>query len=93
MNLVSYKKIEKYIPEMERRGVSEVARSSRGFLSYYSKSPTKLSPEWKLKRENFIKRHLAKALKDGEDLTLYSDPAKCSRRTLALLAWAFKYSG
>jgi hypothetical protein len=66
---------------MERLGVSEVARSPRGFLTQYKRvggNPDKLSLEWKVKRHGFIRRHLAQYRKN-----------KTLRRKLALYAWAY----
>lgn len=77
--MLSLKTINKYEGEMKRLGVSKVARSSRGFLSAYKRagSPSKLSEEWKQKRRNFIKRHMAQ-YKKGQ-----------VRRRLALIAWGY----
>jgi hypothetical protein len=77
LSLTEIKKLE---PDMRKLKVSEVARSPRGFLTAYKRvggNPDKLSPEWKKKRDGFIKRHKAQ-LKPGE-----------KRRTLALQAWAY----
>lgn len=70
----------RYVPEMEKHGVSEVARSPRGFLSAYRAAGTanKLSEEWKQTRINFIRRHLAQ----------YNEHPTY-RRYLALIAWAY----
>jgi hypothetical protein len=87
--LVPYNIIEKYIPLMELRKVSEVARSNRGFLTYYKNNPI-LNKEWSIRRNNFIKRHLYAALKNKEDLSIYiNEPNKTTNRALALLAWAY----
>lgn len=77
--MLSLKTIKKYEPEMRRLGVSKVARSPRGFLSAYKRagSPGKLSDEWKRKRRNFIKRHMAQ-YKKGQ-----------KRRRLSLIAWGY----
>lgn len=70
----------KHVPEMERLGVSEVARSARGFLTAYRAAGTsaKLPAEWRQKRVNFIKRTLVQ---------YKANPTY--RRWLALVAWAF----
>ena len=68
-------------PEMEKLGVSEVARSRRGFLTYYKKiggEKDKVNEEWENKRRGFIARHLAQYKKDHG-----------YRRKLALIAWAY----
>ena len=79
---LSLKEIKKLEPEMRSLKVSEVARSSRGFLTAYKRvegNPNKLSEHWKVKRNGFIKRHMAQYDKD-----------KGYRRKLALIAWAYK---
>lgn len=71
-----------YVPEMESLGVSEVARSRRGFLTAYKEAggnPNKLSEYWIIKRDGFIARHLAQYKVD-----------KGYRRRLALIAWAYE---
>lgn len=84
--------IEKYVKEMERLGVSEVARSRRGFLYHYFKEgksvrnklvgtrPEAFGTEqtWGERRHNFIRRHLSQY---NENPTY--------RRYLALIAWAY----
>ena len=69
----------KYVPEMQRLGVSQIARSRTGFLSAYKKAGSSqyLSDDWKRKRHGFIARHLA-TYKKGQN-----------RRKLALIAWAY----
>jgi hypothetical protein len=88
---LSLKKIEMYEDQMERKGVSEVARSKRGFLTAYREAgghPEALSPEWIARRDGFIARHMAQVIVNDEPLWLRSsgDP---SRRHLALIAWAY----
>lgn len=83
--------IDRLRPEMVKRHVSEVARSPRGFLRQYRKAGgrfSKLSPYWRRRRNNFVKRHLAQARSNREKLW---DPKKkrYSRRGLALVAWAY----
>lgn len=73
--------IAKYEPEMRRLKVSIVARSPRGFLTYYKKIggvPAKVSEHWRAKRNGFIARHLAQYSKNPT-----------YRRFLALVAWAY----
>jgi hypothetical protein len=76
--MLSLKTIKKHESEMRRLGVSEVARSPRGFLTAYKRagSPSKLSENWKRKRRGFIARHGKQYKKN---------PTK--RRRLALIAW------
>ena len=87
--------IEPFVPMMEKRGVSEVARSPRGFLTAYREaggdlsrmgSDPKFGQDWRRRRENFIKRHMGQIRSKGEDLWRYGNP---SRRHLALIAWAY----
>ena len=81
--------IEKYEAQMRREGVSVVARSKSGFLTAYRKADgdsKKLSDQWFAKRNAFIKRHMAQAIKNREQL---GDMQKPSRRHLALIAWAY----
>lgn len=73
---------------MKEKNVSEKARSSDGFLTYYKNNPV-LNDYWAKKRNAFIKRTLAAAKKNKEDLNLYTDKNLISRRRLSLLAWAY----
>lgn len=83
------------VPEMARLGVSEVARSSRGFLAAYEKAngdPRNLgdSPEgepWRERRNNFIARHYAQV--EQHDEPLWTEDGEPTRRHLALVAWAW----
>ena len=78
---LSLSEIRKYEPEMRESGVSEVARSPRGFLTAYKRvngDESKLSDAWKVKRDGFIKRHMAQ---------YRLNPTY--RRKLALIAWAY----
>jgi hypothetical protein len=84
--------IEKFVKEMERLHVSEVARSRRGFLYNYFKEGRSVKhklvgtrPEapgteqtWGERRHNFIRRHL----------TMYNRHPTY-REYLALIAWAY----
>lgn len=78
---MSLSAINRYVPEMQRLGVSEVARSQRGFLTQYKKAGgdwRRLSEYWQRRRMNFVKRHMAQ----------YT-PNPTYRRYLALIAWAY----
>lgn len=73
--------IRQFEPDMRRLGVSKVARSPRGFLTYYKKIggiPSKVNDYWSIRRAAFIARHMAQY----EDNPTY-------RRRLALIAWAY----
>ncbi len=76
-------------PVAEALGVSEVARSARGFLAQYEAAdgnPGRLSPYWRNRRNNFVARHWAQVVKRGEPLV--SEDGFPSRRLLALIMWA-----
>lgn len=86
---LSMRKIEKWIPLMEALGVSEVARSRRGFIAAYRRAggrPERLPEAWRTKRDNFVKRHMAQVKKRKEPLFFKGIP---TRRHLALIAWAY----
>jgi hypothetical protein len=72
-------KVLEHEDEMERLKVSEVARSSSGFLTAYKNKKTKdAMRDWWRKRDGFISRHLAQ---------YKTNPTP--RRRLALRAWAY----
>jgi hypothetical protein len=74
------KKIDQMMPLIEKEKVSIIARGKDQFLSNYRKyGQNNLPDNWKIKRENFIKRHLVSYKKNP---TL--------RRKLALLVWAYE---
>lgn len=84
-----------FVPLMQRQGVSEVARSPRGFLPAYKKArgvPERLGhdsysgQEWVRRRNNFVARHMGQVESKGEALWKGKNP---SRRHLALIAWAY----
>lgn len=75
-------------PMAKALGVSDVARSPRGFLKQYRLAggdPNRLTPEWRNKRNNFVARHMAQVRTRHEPLTVDGLP---SRRLLALIMWA-----
>jgi hypothetical protein len=83
--------VENFIPLMKLRGVSEVARSPRGFLSAYQwvgGSRAMLSANWRANRDAFISRHMAQLVSNDEPLYDKKDGMP-TRRHLALIAWAF----
>lgn len=74
--------IRRYEPEMERLGVSKIARAPSGFLGQYKRvggRPSRMHEYWVRKREGFIARHMAQYVAD-----------RGYRRYLALIAWAYK---
>lgn len=78
---MSLSSVLRYVPEMERYKVSEVARSQRGFLTQYKKARgnwRQLNEYWQRRRMNFVKRHLAQY-----------NPNPTYRHYLALIAWAY----
>lgn len=81
--------INPWIPEMRRRGVSEVARGPTGFLTAYRRvggDPSALPDYWIQKREGFIARHMGQVNARKEKLLVNGKP---TRRHLALIAWAY----
>lgn len=82
--------IDRYEADMARRGVSDVARSRRGFLTAYRRAggdPDRLSEYWQVRRDGFIARHMAQVRERGEPL--FEDGGEPTRRHLALIAWAY----
>ena len=77
-DFLPYSQLEKYLPEIIANNVSERARSDGQFVDQYKKYGKDLPEEWKIKRINFIKRHLA---------SYKENPTY--RRKLALIAWAY----
>jgi hypothetical protein len=85
---MTVEEVESIIPTLEQNGVSEVARSPRGFIRAYAhyQSPDRmenvLAPgervSWAQKRELFIRRTLAAYKKNPS-----------YRRALSLMAWAY----
>lgn len=74
------------------RGVSAVARSHRGFMRAYQQAGSwaKLSPWWKRRREGFLARHIAQAMR-GENIWERTRAGiwRPTRRSLAMIMWAF----
>lgn len=82
--------VRRFEPMAAARGVSEVARSSRGFLSAYKKArgkPAALPIEWHRKRRAFIARHMAQVKMRRE--SLFDRSGHPTRRALALIMWAY----
>lgn len=94
---LSLSKIDKWVPLMRQRKVSEVARSPQGFLTAYRRADgnrSQLSEEWWRRRNAFIERH--KAQLDGNKEPLFVErrvDGEMKRvptdRHLALIAWAY----
>ncbi len=85
--LLPFDEVIEWVPLMRKLGVSEVARSPRGFLTAYRKFRNNLNPYWLAKREGFIARHMAQMVANDE--SLYDRHGRPTRRHLALVAWAF----
>ena len=71
------------------RGVSEVARSSRGFVRALEAagSVRDLSPAWQKQRANFLARHVAQIVGSEGDRWLYPSGLPTDH-ALAVLMWA-----
>ena len=81
--------IEAYVELARALGVSEVARSRRGFLAQYRAAdgdPDGLPDIWRRRRNGFVARHKAQLDDRGEPLFVDGLPA---RRHLALIMWAY----
>lgn len=87
--------IQPVVAEMEAQGVSEVARSKRGFLNAYKRArgdvrklgrDPAFGQDWVKRRNNFVARHMAQIRNRKEPLWVDGSP---SRRHLALIAWAY----
>jgi hypothetical protein len=80
-------------PLAEELGVSEVARSTRGFMAQYEKAdgdPRRLSDYWINRRNDFVARHMAQYKNNDEPL--WDDDGLPTRRHLALIMWAYSPS-
>lgn len=77
-------------PMAKRLGVSEVARSPRGFLAAYRHARgdrRRLSVDWIARRNGFLARHLAQL--EGRHEPLVDASGAPTRRHLALIMWAY----
>lgn len=89
---LSLSAVNRHVSAARRLGVSEVARSSRGFLTAYRRAggdPNRLSDYWANRRDNFVKRHMSQVKRRGEPLWESGQP---TRRHLALIMWAYSPS-
>ena len=83
--------VGRFMPQIEARGVSKVARRS-GFTKIYlsGENPRLVMASqnltWHEKRHNFLKRHLAR------DHALFDRYGEPTRHHLALIAWAYSPS-
>lgn len=90
--VMTYAAAHRWEAEAKRRGVSTVARSSRGFMRAYQRAGSwgRLPKSWKRKRNAFVARHMAQVRQNGEQLWKNGKP---SRRALALIMWAYMPPG
>lgn len=82
--------VERWEPLAKQLGVSEVARSKRGFLTQYRAAGGNwqaLEPYWQRRRDNFVARHLGQQKAHGEPL--FDADGQPTRRHLALIMWAY----
>ncbi|NBW18526.1 MAG: hypothetical protein EBR82_62195 [Caulobacteraceae bacterium] len=82
--------VERAVPLAALRGVSEVARSPRGFLPIYRAAggkPSRVPLAWRRRRAAFISRHVAQAKARGE--SWFQRDGRPTRRHLALIMWAY----
>lgn len=95
--------VEALVGLAEARGVSEVARAPGGFLEAFRAArgnPARLPQVWVVKRQGFLRRHVAQGKLEGwwEDvppaaqtwsLGSFPDDEWPTRRHLALIMWAW----
>ena len=87
--------VEALEPLAKARGVSEVARGPGGFLEAFRAAggdPERLPKHWRVKRQAFLRRHVAQGRKEGwwEDAgDEFPDNETPTRRHLALVMWAW----
>jgi len=78
--------IASYEKEMDLRGVSEIARSPQGSLTYFKKiggNPQRVNQFWRNKRHSFISRTLGA-------YRLHKEKGhNVERMKLSLIAWAY----
>lgn len=83
--------VRRWEPHAAALGVSEVARSRRGFLTAYKRAAgrsNRLSDKWIVERNAFIARHLAQMKKEPK----FDSNGWPTRRHLALIMWAYSPS-
>lgn len=86
--------IRRHLPAMAARGVSTVCRGPGGFLEAYQDAdgdPDRLPPWWHARRAAFIARMHGQAVLRGEPPR--DAKGRLTRRSLALIAWAFDPEG
>mgnify|MGYP000563160936 CR=1 FL=1 len=86
---LSLEVVELWLPEAERKGVSERARSEGQFIEWFKWADGKIEnlPEfWRVKREGFCARFDAQ---DYHDRKLWEYDLQISRWHLAMVMWAY----
>lgn len=89
--MMSYAAAHAWEKQAAERGVSEVARSQRGFMRAYQRG--NLSPWWLRRRDGFIARHMAQANRGERLWEKVRGKWRPTRRALALIMWAFMPPG
>lgn len=89
--VMSYAAAHRWEALAKSKGVSQVARSERGFMRAYQRAETwaKLDPWWKARRNAFVARHMAQGRHEKLWKPTKSGGLTPSRRALALLMWAY----
>ena len=88
---LSRRKVRSYLDQMDRRGVSKIARKEGFTKIYLSGENPKLimatkNQSWDEKRHNFLKRKLA------SNNRLFDAAGNITRHHLSLIAWAYSPS-
>lgn len=100
-NWLSLAQVRKALPEMDKRGVSKVARSARGFIPAYKRAKGRWKRlgessgpwegrHWVDVRNGFVARHMGQVRENNEPLwEKHKGEWRPTRRHLALIAWAY----
>jgi len=93
--VMSYAAAHAWERQAAERGVSEVARSARGFMRAYQRAGTfsRLDPWWQRRRDGFIARHMAQANRGERLWEKVRGAWRPTRRALALIMWAYMPPG
>lgn len=86
---LSLHEVMRWIPLMQTLGVSEVARSERGFLSAYQEAgtPDQLPKEWIKERDAYVARRSGQI--NAQSFPLYLESGLPTRAHLSLISWAY----
>jgi hypothetical protein len=93
--VMSYAAAHRWEALAKAKGVSAVARSSRGFMRMYEAAGTwdNVNAYWRNRRAGFIARHMAQASREQLWKRDKSGKLRPSRRALALIMWAYMPPG